>query len=103
MRQEEQGAEAPYLEPKARDHSLFKRRKEERQYTANLNSYMYTGKDSVRLLQAYEVWILSKDITHCKATQPVSDVERVSKGTLHELKAYLKNQMNDSTTVGPRR
>ena len=33
MRQEEQGAEAPYLEPKARGQSLFKRRKEERQYT----------------------------------------------------------------------
>ena len=32
MRQEEQGAEAPYLEPKARGQSLFKRRKEERQY-----------------------------------------------------------------------
>ena len=56
----------PTWNPRHEARACSREEKKKDSIRANLNSYMYTGKDSIRLLQAYEVWILSKDITHCK-------------------------------------
>ena len=63
MRQEEQGAEAPYLEPKARGQSLFKRRKEERQYTGQSQLSLAITLNLKAMNNMPNFMILSSDIT----------------------------------------